>query len=594
MRDGPTTGASETETRTWSNRPVLAAAVRAALFVVPIVGGWLAVRITAPHYWQPETFGIVAWIAQAIVVATLAAKLVSRATDRFLPLSTILGMTLVFPDHAPSRFGTALRAGNLNKLMGEQALTAGDTQRAAEEAVAMVAALGRHERLTRGHTERVRAYADLIGQEMGLGDDELLKLRWGVLLHDVGKLSVPAEILNKQGRPTAEEWAILKRHPSEGARMITPLADWLGEWSLATAQHHERWDGEGYPCGLAGTDISLAGRIAAVADAYDVITSKRSYKEPMSPEAARAELVSCAGAQFDPDVVRAMLRVGLTKRRSLGALSWIMEVPTVARVASQAANAPAAVAATAAVAVSTVIAPAAVAVPVEDVAPPPAIERVAPDVDPTPTVLPAPAETTTSTTTVPLDVPEGEVVTVTTTTPATTTTLEDATVTTTTLGDPRTSTSTPIPTSTTEPPSGAAPPPPTTTAAPAARRGTTTTTTVPPTTPTTTTTTTSPTTTTTAAPEPGPTASPDYITGQQGQKIKIDVLDNDVPGPVPIDEDTLEVINIPSHTDTVEVHNDHIDLWSDPDHEGNITVVYRICDTDGSCDTSQAFVTITN
>ena len=96
--------------------------------------------------------------------------------------------------------------------------------------VEMVAALGRHERLTRGHTERVRAYADLIGEQMGLDAHDRHLLQWACLVHDIGKLSVPPEILNKAGKPTEAEWAILRGHPAVGAELAEPLAPWLGEW----------------------------------------------------------------------------------------------------------------------------------------------------------------------------------------------------------------------------------------------------------------------------------------------------------------------------------------------------------------------------
>jgi hypothetical protein len=109
--------------------------------------------------------------------------------------------------------------------------------------------------------------------------------------------------------------------------MVEPLADWLGEWRLAAGQHHERWDGGGYPNGLAGEDISLAGRIVAVADAYDVITSTRSYKKAMPAEAAREEMVRCAGSQFDPTVVRALLEASLSTSRSRWtAFGWLGEL----------------------------------------------------------------------------------------------------------------------------------------------------------------------------------------------------------------------------------------------------------------------------
>src|SRR5205807_10372018 len=170
-------------------------------------------------------------------------------------------------------------------------------------------ALTAHDRRTRGHSERVRALSELIAEELHLAPEERDRLRWASLLHDCGKVTVDSRILNKPGPLDEEEWAIMRRHPEEGARIAFPLRDWLGEWSLAIAQHHERWDGHGYPRGLTGEEISLAARIVAVADAFDVMTSARSYQGPMSTAAARTELTAMAGAQFDPAVVRAFLLV---------------------------------------------------------------------------------------------------------------------------------------------------------------------------------------------------------------------------------------------------------------------------------------------
>ena len=113
---------------------------------------------------------------------------------------------------------------------------------------------------------------------MGLTEDELNRLRWGVLLHDVGKLSVPAEILNKDGPPTSDEWEVLQGHPTAGGAMLAPLSGWLGEWIHAADQHHIHFDGNGYPCGLQGLEITLPGRMVAIADAYDVMTSARSTR----------------------------------------------------------------------------------------------------------------------------------------------------------------------------------------------------------------------------------------------------------------------------------------------------------------------------
>ncbi len=310
-------------------------AVRIAAFVIPILIAYVVIRISAPWLYRPDGwFGLAIWIVQATAIGAVVSRGIARLTRRMLPLATLLTTTLVFPDQAPSRFGVALRAGTVKQMRRRaqelQRDGLGSTAaEAAENAVVLVTGLGRHDRLTRGHTERVRAYADLIAQELHFSETERNWLAWGVLLHDVGKMTVPPEILNKAERLTDEEWGILKNHPAAGAKMLLPLAPWLGDWVLAAGEHHERWDGRGYPAGLEGSEISLAGRITAVADAYDVITSKRSYKEPMSVEAARQELVDCAGSQFDPAIVRAFLSVSIGRSRAVGSLAWLTELPIV-------------------------------------------------------------------------------------------------------------------------------------------------------------------------------------------------------------------------------------------------------------------------
>ncbi len=208
-----------------------------------------------------------------------------------------------------------------------------DAFEASEAALVLVAALGAHDRRTRGHSERVRTLADLLAKEAGLSDEERDKLRWGALLHDIGKLAVPGAILNKPDRPNEEEWATLQRHPEEGEHLVEPLVTWLGPWAGAVGHHHEKWDGSGYPHGLAGEDISLGGRILAIADAYEVMTATRAYKVPMSAAAAREELVASSGTHFDPALVRAFMGI------SLGALWWttgvaalLAQIPLLGRV----------------------------------------------------------------------------------------------------------------------------------------------------------------------------------------------------------------------------------------------------------------------
>ncbi|MDW3214063.1 MAG: HD-GYP domain-containing protein [Ilumatobacteraceae bacterium] len=334
MSAGPTRGATEPNTA-WRASPALALGVRFVAFATPVLAAYLAIRLVGSRLYRPDGWwGLALWILQAGVVGAVVSNAVGRVTRRLLPLATLLRLTLIFPDQAPSRFGVALRSGTVRQMRQrarelEQHGLGATAAEAAENAIVLVNGLGRHDRLTRGHTERVRAYADLIADEMGLSESDRNWLAWGVLLHDVGKMTVPPEVLNKAEKLTDDEWQVLKNHPAAGAEMLRPLEPWLGDWVRAAGEHHERWDGRGYPDGLHEHEISLAGRITAVADAYDVITSKRSYKEPMSAEAARQELVDCSGTQFDPVVVRAMLAASIGRRPAIGSLAWLTEIPVV-------------------------------------------------------------------------------------------------------------------------------------------------------------------------------------------------------------------------------------------------------------------------
>ena len=328
------------DTARWQPRPWVAALLRAFVLVAPIACSVAFVHVASGLIAPPGGSELwhVAWWVGLSAAATLVLIAIDRVTRRLLPLAALLKLALVFPDEAPSRFRTALGAGTTadleKRLAAARAGAASDTPvEAAERLLGFVAALRTHDHITRGHSERVRAYAQLIAKELHLGRDEIDRLNWAALLHDIGKLEVPAEILNKAGRPSDEEWHAIRSHPELGARLAEPLRAWLGEWTDAIADHHERWDGKGYPRGLEGEDISLAGRIVAVADVFDVITSARSYKEQGDPGAARGEIANCSGEQFDPRVARAFLGISLGRLRlAMGPLSWLAQAPVLGRI----------------------------------------------------------------------------------------------------------------------------------------------------------------------------------------------------------------------------------------------------------------------
>ena len=173
---------------------------------------------------------------------------------------------------------------------------------------ALAAAVDARDPYTRSHSARVAALARTIGDEMRMTADQLRRVQLGALLHDIGKIGVPDAILNKPGPLTPDEWVLMRTHPAVGGSILAavePLRDLV---PIVTA-HHERFDGAGYPDKLAGDSVPLEAYVVAAADAFEVIVSRRAYKQAQSVEFACSELVRCRGTQFHPDVVDAFLRV---------------------------------------------------------------------------------------------------------------------------------------------------------------------------------------------------------------------------------------------------------------------------------------------
>ena len=173
---------------------------------------------------------------------------------------------------------------------------------------ALTAALETRDSETHGHSERVVSYSLRLGSEYGLNSEQMKALEFGSLLHDIGKIGVPDSILRKPAKLTEEEWVRMREHPLHGQQILRGI-EFLQGAARVVAQHHEKWDGTGYPLGLRGEDIDINARIFAVADAFDAITSDRVYRRGKSYEAAAQELDDWAGRQFDPKVVDAFHRV---------------------------------------------------------------------------------------------------------------------------------------------------------------------------------------------------------------------------------------------------------------------------------------------
>jgi putative nucleotidyltransferase with HDIG domain len=187
---------------------------------------------------------------------------------------------------------------------------------------ALAAALEARDVETKGHSERVVAYCLRLGKEVGLTDRNLITLEHGALLHDIGKIGVPDGILLKRGALTEDEWAHMRRHVEYGAQILRGI-DFLEGATQIVSQHHERYDGSGYPHRMEGDQICLGARIFAVADAVDAMTSDRPYRAGRSFDDAADELIRCSGAHFDPVIVQAFTQVPLDSWRELRHLSTV-------------------------------------------------------------------------------------------------------------------------------------------------------------------------------------------------------------------------------------------------------------------------------
>jgi putative nucleotidyltransferase with HDIG domain len=180
----------------------------------------------------------------------------------------------------------------------------------------LLTALKTHDAYTYRHSVRTVRLSLLLARACKLKSDSFRALCLGALLHDVGKIYVPTIVLHKHGPLTSEEWETIKQHPQAGASLALGVRV-ATDVVRTIAEHHERWDGGGYPVGLSGTQIALPARVVAVADAFDAMTSTRAYRSSRSYMAATDELERCAGTQFDPQVVSAFSHTIATRQLPL-------------------------------------------------------------------------------------------------------------------------------------------------------------------------------------------------------------------------------------------------------------------------------------
>ena len=171
---------------------------------------------------------------------------------------------------------------------------------------ALVTAAGQRDSIAQGHSERVRLYATAIATRLdGISEEDLKNLGYAASLHDIGKVAISGRILNKLGRLTEQEFRIMRQHSLVATRILEKIEGLRGAIPIIR-HHHERYDGDGYPDGLAGAQIPLGARIVAVAETYDILTSDVPWRNALSGEAAIQEIDRCSGTQFDPQVVEAL------------------------------------------------------------------------------------------------------------------------------------------------------------------------------------------------------------------------------------------------------------------------------------------------
>ena len=258
------------------------------IFPYYIVFGLLALALAAA-YIALGVPGILAFVAPPLMLRFALQQYVSKTEQSVLDLK---------------HKNTELEAANQNIMQMTRQLT--ETYDGTLEALIM--ALDARDRETKGHSFRVAEYVMLMSRRLGIDEesDEWTAIRRGALLHDVGKIGVPDQVLHKPGPLTPEEWVKMKGHPMIGYDMLREIS-FLAEAANIVRCHHERFDGKGYPRGLAGDEIPLGARIFSAADAFDAMTSDRAYRKALRPEAARDEIIRHSGTQFDPQVVQVFL-----------------------------------------------------------------------------------------------------------------------------------------------------------------------------------------------------------------------------------------------------------------------------------------------
>jgi putative nucleotidyltransferase with HDIG domain len=285
----------DAQTPEWSDWPVYVAALAAQIVLETLV---FALRVWGCLGERPQTVFAELRIAHRadLLLAPVGLLAAFAAVDQPYAALLVVPLAGLFTIFAAERTARVEQTLELSGAYRGTALLLGDVIEADDE-------------YTGQHTQDVVELTVAVADKLGVDDETRRAAEFGALLHDVGKVAIPNEIINKPGPLDDEEWAIMKTHTVEGQRMLERVGGLLARVGVVVRASHERYDGGGYPDGLAGEEIPLAARIVSACDAFNAMTTDRSYRKALSLEVAIAELRNNAGTQFDPDVVEALVGV---------------------------------------------------------------------------------------------------------------------------------------------------------------------------------------------------------------------------------------------------------------------------------------------
>jgi putative nucleotidyltransferase with HDIG domain len=275
--------------------PILLLAALAAQFVFDFGASAALIGVSREvgFIWQLRETWVYAVDAALTPPALLAAQSLHRSTWAAVAMVPLLGLLAVFALERQKRLQSTLE---LSSAYRGTALVLGDVVEADDG-------------YTSEHCKSVVGLALEVAAQLRLDDERRSNLEFGALLHDVGKIAIPKEILNKPGKLDPDEWEIMKSHTIEGQKMLDQVGGFMREVGLIVRAHHERWDGGGYPDGLAGAQIPLEARIIACCDTWNAMRTDRPYRKALTHEVAAAELRSVSGTQLDPVIVDALLPI---------------------------------------------------------------------------------------------------------------------------------------------------------------------------------------------------------------------------------------------------------------------------------------------